>query len=117
MRAGRKQRGKFGGSLLENRLQRSPGIGRAHAGPLFDMPPCKFSDSNKRAYFYSNIFVLAITKETKQKSHLTKRVNQERTGFAQVSDFLPKREFRRGVARYQGKRRICSFTGFDLYVL
>jgi len=43
-------------------------------------------------------------------------VNQGSTVFAQVLDFLPKREFRRCVARYQCNRRIRSFTCFDQYL-
>ena len=43
-------------------------------------------------------------------------MNQGSTVFAQVLDFLPKREFRRCVARYQGNRRIRSFTCFDQYL-
>ena len=43
-------------------------------------------------------------------------MNQGSTVLAQVLDFLPKREFRRCVARYQGNRRIRSFTCFDQYL-
>jgi len=40
-------------------------------------------------------------------------MNQGNTIFAQVLDFLPKRQFRRCVARYQGNHRIRSFTCSD----
>ena len=43
-------------------------------------------------------------------------MNQGSTVFAQVLDFLPKREFRRCVARYQGNHRIRSFTCSDQYL-
>ncbi len=43
-------------------------------------------------------------------------MNQGNTIFAQVLDFLPKRQFRRCVARYQGNRRIRSFTCSDQFL-
>jgi hypothetical protein len=43
-------------------------------------------------------------------------VNQGSTVFAQVLDFLPKRQFRRYVDRYRGNHRIRSFTCFDQYL-
>jgi len=43
-------------------------------------------------------------------------VNQGSTVFAQVLDFLPKRQFRRYVAKYQGNHRVRSFTCFDQYL-
>lgn len=43
-------------------------------------------------------------------------MNTGNTIFAQVIDFLPKRQFRRCVARYQGNHRVRSFTCFDQYL-
>jgi len=43
-------------------------------------------------------------------------MNQGSTVFAQVLDFLPKRQFRRCVARYQGNHRIRSFTCSDQFL-
>ncbi len=43
-------------------------------------------------------------------------MNQGSTVFAQVLDFLPKRQFRRCVQRYQGNYRVRSFTCFDQYL-
>jgi hypothetical protein len=43
-------------------------------------------------------------------------MNQGSTVFAQLLDFLPKRQFRRCVARYQGNHRIRSFTCFDQFL-
>jgi hypothetical protein len=43
-------------------------------------------------------------------------MNQGSTVFAQVLDFLPKRQFRRCVARYQGKHRVRSFTCSDQFL-
>lgn len=43
-------------------------------------------------------------------------MNQGSTVFAQVLDFLPKRQFRRYVAKYQGNHRVRSFTCFDQYL-
>jgi hypothetical protein len=43
-------------------------------------------------------------------------VNQGSTVFAQVVDFLPKRQFRRCVQRYQGNSRVRSFTCFDQFL-
>ena len=43
-------------------------------------------------------------------------MNQGSTVFAQVLDFLPKRQFRRCVARYQGNHRVRSFTCFDQFL-
>lgn len=43
-------------------------------------------------------------------------MNQGNTIFAQVLDFLPKRQFRRCVARYQGNHRIRSFTCSDQFL-
>jgi hypothetical protein len=42
-------------------------------------------------------------------------VNNGKTVFAQVIDFLPKRQFRCCVERYQGNYRIRSFTSFDRF--
>ena len=43
-------------------------------------------------------------------------MNHGNTIFAQVLDFLPKRQFRRCVARYQGNHRIRSFTCSDQFL-
>jgi len=43
-------------------------------------------------------------------------VNQGSTVFAQVIDFLPKRQFRRCVERYNGNYRVRSFTCFDQFL-
>jgi hypothetical protein len=43
-------------------------------------------------------------------------VNQGKTVFAQVIDFLPKRHFRRCVERYKGNYRVRSFTCFDQFL-
>lgn len=43
-------------------------------------------------------------------------MNQGSTVFAQILDFLPKRQFRRYVARYHGNHRVRSFTCFDQYL-
>jgi len=43
-------------------------------------------------------------------------VNQGKTVFAQVMDFLPKRQFRRCVERYKGNYRVRSFTCFDQFL-
>jgi len=43
-------------------------------------------------------------------------MNQGNTIFAQVLDFLPKRQFRRCVARYQGNHRVRSFTCSDQFL-
>jgi len=43
-------------------------------------------------------------------------VNQGKTVFAQVIDFLPKRQFRRCVERYKGNYRVRSFTCFDQFL-
>jgi len=43
-------------------------------------------------------------------------VNQGSTIFAQILDFLPKRQFRRFVAKYNGNHRVRSFTCFDQYL-
>jgi len=43
-------------------------------------------------------------------------MNQGNTIFAQVLDFLPKRQFRRCVARHQGNHRIRSFTCSDQFL-
>jgi hypothetical protein len=43
-------------------------------------------------------------------------MNQGSTVFAQLLDFLPKRQFRRCVARYQGNNRVRSFTCFDQFL-
>ena len=43
-------------------------------------------------------------------------MNLGRTVFAQVVDFLPKRRFRRCVDRYQGNRRVRSFSCFDQFL-
>ena len=43
-------------------------------------------------------------------------MNQGSTVFAQVLDFLPKRQFRRCVARYQGNHRVRSFTCSDQFL-
>jgi len=43
-------------------------------------------------------------------------VNQGSTVFAQVIDFLPKRQFRRCVERYKGNYRVRSFTCFDQFL-
>ncbi|UCG08942.1 MAG: IS4 family transposase [Desulfobacterales bacterium] len=43
-------------------------------------------------------------------------MNQGNTIFAQLLDFLPKRQFRRCVARYQGNHRIRSFTCSDQFL-
>ena len=43
-------------------------------------------------------------------------MNQGSTVFAQVMDFLPKRQFRRCVQRYQGNYRVRSFTCFDQFL-
>jgi hypothetical protein len=43
-------------------------------------------------------------------------MNQGSTVFSQVLDFLPKRQFRRCVARYQGNHRTRSFTCSDQFL-
>ena len=43
-------------------------------------------------------------------------MNQGSTVFAQVIDFLPKRQFRRCVDRYNGNYRVRSFTCFDQFL-
>jgi hypothetical protein len=43
-------------------------------------------------------------------------MNQGSTVFAQVLDFIPKRQFRRCVARYQGNHRVRSFTCSDQFL-
>ena len=43
-------------------------------------------------------------------------MNQGSTVFAQVLDFLPKRQFRRCVARYQGNHRVRTFTCSDQFL-
>jgi len=43
-------------------------------------------------------------------------VNQGSTVFAQVMDFLPKRQFRRCVQRYHGNFRVRSFKCFDQFL-
>jgi hypothetical protein len=43
-------------------------------------------------------------------------MNQGSTVFAQLLDFLPKRQFRQCVARYQGNHRIRSFTCSDQFL-
>jgi hypothetical protein len=43
-------------------------------------------------------------------------VNHGKTVFAQVIDFLPKRQFRRCVERYKGNYRVRSFTCFDQFL-
>ena len=43
-------------------------------------------------------------------------MNQGKTVFAQVIDFLPKRQFRRCVDRYKGNYRVRSFTCFDQFL-
>ncbi len=43
-------------------------------------------------------------------------MNLGKTVFAQVIDFLPKRQFRRCVERYKGNYRVRSFTCFDQFL-
>ena len=43
-------------------------------------------------------------------------MNQGNTIFAQLLDFLPKRQFRRCVARYHGNHRVRSFTCSDQFL-
>ena len=43
-------------------------------------------------------------------------MNQGRTIFSQVMDFLPQHKFRRCVDRYQGNYRVRSFTCFDQFM-
>jgi Domain of unknown function (DUF4372)/Transposase DDE domain len=43
-------------------------------------------------------------------------MNQGRTVFSQLISFLPDREFRRCVERYQGDRRLRGFTCWDQYL-
>lgn len=43
-------------------------------------------------------------------------MNQGSTVFAQIMDFLPKRQFRRCVQRYQGNFRVRSFKCFDQFL-
>ncbi len=43
-------------------------------------------------------------------------MNHGKTVFAQVIDFLPKRQFRRCVERYKGNLRVRSFTCFDQFL-
>ena len=43
-------------------------------------------------------------------------MNQGKTVFAQIIDFLPKRQFRRCVERYKGNYRVRSFTCFDQFL-
>jgi hypothetical protein len=43
-------------------------------------------------------------------------MNQGRTVFSQLISFLPDREFRRCVQRYQGDLRLRGFTCWDQYL-
>ena len=43
-------------------------------------------------------------------------MNHGSTVFAQLLDFLPKRQFRRIVAKYRGNHRVRSFTCFDQFL-
>jgi hypothetical protein len=43
-------------------------------------------------------------------------MNQGRTVFSQLMDGLPKHEFDKCVARYQGNRRIRNFSCFDQFL-
>ena len=43
-------------------------------------------------------------------------MNLGRTVFAQLISFLPDREFRRCVSRYDGDHRWRSFSGWDQFV-
>jgi len=43
-------------------------------------------------------------------------MKQGSTVFAQVMDFLPKRQFRRCVGRYHGDFRVRSFKCFDKFL-
>ena len=43
-------------------------------------------------------------------------MNLGRTVFAQLISFLPDREFRRGVSRYDGDRRWRGFSGWDQFL-
>ena len=43
-------------------------------------------------------------------------MNQGRTVFSQLISFLPDREFRRCVARYQGDRRLRNFSCWNQYL-
>src|SRR3972149_5335983 len=45
-----------------------------------------------------------------------KEVNSGRTGFSQLIGFLPDREFRRCVSRYDGDRRLREFSCWDQYL-
>jgi hypothetical protein len=43
-------------------------------------------------------------------------MNSGRTVFAQLMDFIPTHEFRRGVARYRGQYRVRSFSCWDQFL-
>jgi hypothetical protein len=43
-------------------------------------------------------------------------MNEGRTVFSQLLSFLPDREFRRCVARYQGDLRLRNFTCWNQYL-
>ena len=43
-------------------------------------------------------------------------MNQGRTVFSQLISFLPDREFRRCVARYQGDRRLRNLSCWNQYL-
>lgn len=43
-------------------------------------------------------------------------VNLGRTVFSQIMDYLPKHEFRQCVARYDGNRRVRSFSCYDQFL-
>ena len=43
-------------------------------------------------------------------------MNQGKTIFSQIMDFLPKHKFRQCVNRYDGNHRVRSFTCFDQFM-
>jgi hypothetical protein len=47
---------------------------------------------------------------------VTQTMNQGRTVFLQLISFLPDREFRRCVERYQGDSRLRGFSCWDQYL-
>ncbi len=43
-------------------------------------------------------------------------MNSGKTIFSQITDFIPKKQFRRCVARYKGNHRVRSFSCYDQYL-
>ncbi len=43
-------------------------------------------------------------------------MNQEKTVFSQIMEYLPMHAFRRCVKKYQGNSKVISFSCFDQYL-